>query len=557
MVLCHMHMTRLALLLYTCSVVTALSDTKSSAHVGIPERVPGKFAWVSHVAISPGTGSVALMLLMNVDHRAYEPCTEFSPVCCLGLQLRKYVWGGDIAVLDTLRNLCETGVGDPWVGVFEPLYTRGVTDMGFSLSDLRDPLRGGNAINGLYDVRVLTLVVEKWTGCDNSINGECVVRLQGLEQIMRVDSSSAQQISTVGLPTHCTQDKPLNSFWLPSSDFAVCEWFCDVGFTRCPGHGAGSTVAMCHPLPLTGAELRVSAALTLMVGERDDQMLDTLSATVARRFRQAGVSGVEACAVIVRDNQDAHSLLGRVDLPVVEGRIRVNSETHYDGVVLREATNADVPNEPIAIELDDVDDRLLPGFFDITLLVYSNNTSFSLAKQAVLLRYVLFDTLRLMQGIGVVLYIGDVNGVMHGSVFADLSLSFVHVVLLVVWASVVIVLSTISILCPWHFTSGNKPLYTRDSQTLLDRTLPPSKLWADHSPRDRVFLTVISIFVVSTIPASVCLYMFVVLPRISYTNDTFLMLGWLWCMFIVCIIAIVVCCCVATRIRRCQALLGY
>jgi hypothetical protein len=556
MLLSYMHNTRLFVLLCMCPVVVGLLDIKSSAKVGRPENVPGKFAWVSHVAISPLPGSVVLVLLLNVDYRANEPCGEFSPLCCLGLQLRKHVWGGDIDVLDTVRNLCEAGVGDPWERVFAPLSVRYGTDVEFSLSDLRDPERGGYAISGVHDIRMLTLVIETWTGCDNNINANCVVRLQGVEQIMRVDTSSAHQISTVSLPTHCTLDKPLNSFWVPSSNYTACEWFCDEGFARCPGHGTGSVAAACHMLPLTGAELRVSAALTLVLNKRDDQLLDTLSATVARRLTEAGVVGVEECAVIVHNNMDAVSLLGRVDLPLVQGRIRVNAETHYDGVVLRDATSTDVPNEPIAIELDDVDDRLLPGFFDITLLVYSNNTSFSLAQQAVLLRYVLFDTLRLIPGSGVVLYVSDVKGVMHGAVFPESILTFTHVVLLFVWAAVIVFLSVISMLCPWHFTSGTNVLLSPDSQTQFDSVLPPAKLWSDHSPKNRVFLAVVSIFIVSTIPATVFLYIFVIIPRISSMNDPFLMLGWLWCMFIVCIIAIVVCCCIATRLHRFQVWLG-
>jgi hypothetical protein len=547
---------RIFLLICIFSMASCL-DTRSSTDVETPQLVPGKFEWVSHVSISQAPSSVVLVLLVTADHHAYEPCAEFGPVCCLGLQLHARVWGGDIGVLDMLRTECERGIGDPWASVFAPLYTRHATDIGFSLDDIRDPLRTGYAVNGLRDVHVLTLVIQTWEGCDGGINDQCVVRLQGLEQVLRVDTSNAQQISTVSIPTHCTSDKPLNSFWMPSSDYTKCEWFCDVGFTRCPGHVTTSTDAVCHMLPQTGAELHVSAALTLISNDPHAQMLDILSSTVARRFGEAGVLGVQPCAVVVRDKQESDSLSGRVDLPVVKGLIRVNSETHYDGVVLREAKDSDTPNEPIAIELDDIDDRLLPGFFEITVLVYSNNTRFSLATQAVLLRYVLFDTLRLMQGSGAVLYVGEVSGVMDGAVFPESSLTFIHIVLLCVWASVVVVLSGTSIFCPWSFNTGNKQSHPRDSPTQLDSGPLPAQLYGDHSPRDRVFLIAISIFVVGTIPAVVFLYLAVVLPRINSKDDPFLMLGWLWCMFIVCIMAIVVCCGVATRIRRCQAFLGY
>jgi hypothetical protein len=582
--------------------------TESSVKIAAPVLVPGEFTWISQVSFAQVPGSVALVLLMNADHVLYEPCAEFGPLCCLGLQLRLHVWGGDIAVLNSLRNVCEGGSSDSWVDVSASLSARTQTSVKFSLKDIRDATRTGYAVNGIRDVRILTLFVQSWAGCDGGINNDCVVRVQGYEQIMRVDTSGVQQISTVSLPVHCTSDKPQNSFWLPlrqATNYSaqVCEWFCDAGFARCPGYGPGLTYgasaeqstsssnARCHLLPLSGAELHVSAAFTQFaaadvgaiagVGASREDVLNALSENVARRFKIAGVFGVEQCAVIVRENTSSlkkavnkvDTDAVRVDLPLVKGRIRVNDETHYDGIVLREATSADTPNEAIAVELNDVDDRLVPGFTEITVLVYSNNTSFSLATQAVLLRFVLFDSLRLMQGVGAVLFVSDVSGVMNGVVFPDNAISFVHIMLLGAWASVVVFILSVTMLCPWSCTSGTRPLKqpaagsgkdsvqtvagnkwagsSKDSILQVEDALPTAKCCGNHSPRDRVYITAISIFVISTVPATIVLYIFVVLPRVESSNDPFIMLVWIWCTFIVCIAALVVGCCLAANIRTC------
>ena len=552
-ILYHMQPPFLLLLFVTLTIVTGISATSSTTDVGTPEIVSGQFAWVTKVTISQLTDTVVLVFLVDANHRGFEPCSEFGNLCCMGLQLQKNVWGGDLKILDTIKNHCELGVKDSWLSVFKPISTRTMVDLEFSLDDIRDPLRVGYATDGFRDVRVLSLVVKKWNGCDDGINDQCVVRLQSIEQILRVDTSNTQQISTVSLPTHCTTDKPVNSFWMPYSDSDLCEWFCDKGFNRCPGYGGVDPA--CRKLPSTGASMKISAALTRVSNEPVEQMLDQLSVNVARRFREAGVSGVEECAVIVRDINDDVSLAGRVDLPAVKGRIRVNSETFYDGTVLRDATSADPANEPIAIELDNIDDRLLPGFTEITILVYSNNTQFSLATQAVLLRHVLYDTLRLVEGSDTVLYVGDVHGIMHGAEFPGSSLTAERILLLCVWASAVVFLSILSIFCQWKQQSKQDD----PENTELHGTVPPAatSLCGDHSPRERVFLVVISVFVLSTIPATVILYIFVVIPRMNSSEDPFVLLGMVWCMFGVCLLTMVTCCCVAKYMRRFQLFLGY
>jgi hypothetical protein len=547
-------------LVYMLSIVDVSGDMLAGAVVGPPERVSGQAAWVSHVSLQQAStpGSVILILLLGTEHRGYAPCPEFGPVCCLGEQLRSRVWGGDVDVLDGIKTLCETGGGGLWAGVMAPLSDRNTTDAGFDMDDMRDTWRVATSVDGLRDVRVLTLVVQVWGGCDGGIDRTCVVRLQSFEQLLQVDTSNAQRVSSVSIPTHCTSDKPDQSFWVPSTDPSVCEWFCVSGFTQCPGHVTGSTrPPVCYELPLFGATLHVTAAVRVNVAP-DDSTLDQLSADIAARFRGAGVSRVDECAVVVRDNiRNAHNL-AQADLPVVNGRIRVIADSYYDGTSIRIANATDPPNEPIPIELDDIDDRSLAGFLEMTVLVYSNTTDISLATQAVLLRYLLFDALRTMVGAvsedsnsNAVLYIGDVHGVMRRKPVDEPSLSFTHTVILLAWVSLLGALSISSIFGSWRCTSGTKSV----AQSYEDEMIPlPRQEWCgEHSPRDRVLLGVVFLFIAGIIPVTVIVYTTFVLPRMMSADGEvhpFVMLGWIWVMFVGSTLAMVSCCFVAKCVRR-------
>jgi hypothetical protein len=536
----------LYVLIYLLSIVS-IEGIQSGAVIENVKRFAGELRWGSNVTITQEPGTVVLMLLVSSEHRGYEPCLEFGPMCCIGVNLRTHVWGGDVEVLQELKNSCEMGMGDVWESVLEPLSDRSMTQIGFSMNDIRDPARTGAVFDGIQDVRVLTLVVQRWAGCDGGINNKCVIRLEGFEKIMRVDISSAQQVSSVTLVEHCTSGKPPNSFWLPSSDPSVCEWFCDTGFSRCPGYGVDSSAQTCYMLPQSGATMRVTVAITISP-PLHGQALDSLSSDIARRFRDAGVLGCEQCAVILQNKQNESSVLTRVNLPVVKGRIRVVSQSHYDGVALREQKSTDTPNEPIPIELDDTDDRFLPGFVEITLLVYSNNTIVSLATQAVLFRYVVFDALRAIEGASV-LYVSDVEGVMRGRLFQEFSISWIQVILLCCWGGILAVLFVSSVFCPWRCTSG--AVKDRDAHGSIN--LPPTQFCGEHSPRDRILLTGVFIGIVGIIPTTVFLYMVFVLPPITSSGNVmnpFMMLGWLWCMIIVWILATIGFCCVARFIRR-------
>ncbi|KAJ1465167.1 hypothetical protein T484DRAFT_1757583 [Baffinella frigidus] len=519
---------------------------ESSATVSSATRFVGELRWGVNVSIVQEPGSIVLVLLVDADHIGYEPCPEFGSLCCVGENLRAHVWGGDVGTLDELKDSCDSGVKDSWKRVLGPLSERSGTAIGFGMDDMRDTWRVATSVDGLRDVRVLTLVVQVWGGCDGGVNNKCMVRLKGVEKTLSMDLSIAQRASSVTISGPCTSDKPLNSFWLPSSDPAKCEWFCDSGYSRCPGYNSVSSVQTCYLLPLSGAMLRVTAALTVSTPLYGT--LDAISSSVARRFRDAGIMGTEDCAVIIRNEQNESSLLTHVDLPVVNGRIRVISESHYDGVVLREAVLTDNPNEPIPIELDDIDDRLLPGFSEITLLVYSNNTNISLATQAVLLRYVLFDTLRVLEGVGNVLYVSDVQGVMRGRILQTFSLTWIQIVALCCWVFILSVLSLSSIFGPWRCISGTKYAYGRDKLAL-----PPVEWCGEHSPKDRVLLTFVFIGVVGIIPVTVVLYLVFVLPIITSSDNVmnpFIMLGWLWVMIILWIMTTIVCCYVSKYIRR-------
>ena len=533
------------------SVVSVVAGMGTGANILAVTRFAGELRWGSNVSIFQEPGSIVLVLLMNSGHVGHEPCTEFGALCCLGDNLRSHVWGGDFGVLNQIKDSCDSGVNDAWKRVLEPLSLRQDTEIGFNIDDMRDTVKTGYAVDSLHRIRVMTLILQTWDGCDGGVNNRCIIRVGMIDKTLEVDLSNAQRVSSVSVSEPCTSNnKPPHSFWVLSSDPDKCEWLCDSGFSQCPGHSEDSVDQICHLLPSSGAVLRVSAALTIST-EPTGEILDKISSSVAQRFRDAGVVGTEDCAVIIRNDANQSASIARVELPVVNGRIRVITQSHYDGVSLRERLVTDKPNEPISIELDNIDDRLLPGFLAVTLLVYSNNTRFSLATQAVLLRYVLNDALRVTQDVGVVLYVSEVQGVMRGLLYETFALSKIQIIILVCWVSVIVILSLSSIFGSWRCISGTAVPNPQETVAL-----PPSQWCGEHSPRDRVLLTSLFICIVGIIPVTVILYMTFVLPSITTstssenTMNPLVMLGWLWVMIVIWLLATVMCCCIAKLIRR-------
>lgn len=558
----------------TCVLLLFYSDTvhgitPSGVHVDNPEPVPNEAAWSSRVTVAQAPGSVVLALLMNVESAGYSPCEEFSDVCCLGSSLLRNVWGGDMDVLEAVQSACKWGGGGQ--RAFAKLIARKETEVRFSIDELGDMSKASFQMEDRrHDVRLLILVVELWEGCSNTMVGEsCTVRLQGLDQILQVDASDIQQVTTVSIPSMCASDKPRNALWLPSSATSnsgtrVCQWFCLPDFSRCPGHAVDSHT-QCYPLPREGAILHVTVAVRWVNTGNDPQgylrdletlydgnPLDEIATAVAARMRTAGVRGVDGCSVIVRGGENASTAVSRVDLPVVDGRIRVASDSYYDGVTLRD-TVSDTPRAQIPVELSNIDDRLLPGFFEFTVLMYSNDTGFSLADQAALLRYVLFDSLNAFTKIEDVFYISDVHGVMRGVVQEAFTISLMQALALSLWAFGLLAMSLVALFCPT--VRCHTPPSPATSLTLAEGMvpLPAATCCAQHSPRDRALITVLILLIVGTLAGSTVIYIMFILPQVQAVDSLerpMLMLGWLWCVFVVCIFVVVLCCLIAARARR-------
>ena len=641
-------------ILFMCVCTTSgamFGVTSSGAHVSTAKRVSDGSAWNSHVTLSQELGSVVLVLLTPVGQRAYEPCTEFGGLCCLGLQLRAHTWGGDVDVLDAIQAACEADVVDPWETAMAQLATRVETNVHFTLDDVRDPWRARYTTDNQYDLGLLLLVVKKWK-CDQ-VSGEdlCLVRLQALEQVVRVDIADAQAVSVVSVPVQCTSDKPENALWAPSSTsqgyastVATCKWFCAPGFQVCPGSLSDSP-AVCFALPNVGAILRVSVAFMAtdvkhLEPFKDGSALDNISTVVATRMTTAGVVGVDECSVIVRrgnhvsgtevgvggssnvgvsgtevgvGSSNVRDVSVRVDLPIVNERIR-GVDMFYDGAVLHAASSVDMKREAIEIpqELPSADDRMLPDFFDFTVVLYSNDTSVSLAEQAMMLRYVLFNALDELDSVAKVLYMSDVHGVMRQRADAAVfSISDIDIVALSLWAFVLLVLSLSALLCPFRCSTcvGVECTYcTQHSHrhrvlivvlmllivgamastglfsNILDIDLVAlSSFWefvflvlsvsaliclcwcgtcvdvectccTQHSPRDRVLIVVLMLLIVGAMASTGVFYVTVVVPRVESADileRPMLMLAWLWYMLVACMLAVMLCCLVAARVRRC------
>ena len=242
----------LLLSMYKTVNSSALISFVATGAVSPPIRLPDQSEWVSRVNLTQTSDSIVLVLLMSVGQIAYEPCSEFSPICCLGLQLRDNVWGGDLPVLDEVRRICQKQGTDPWEDALAPLRSRQYVDVRFSVDDMCDSRRGSPTSDGLHSVTVLVLVLKRWSACEDKTVDTCLVHLQALEQTFLVDTLRTQQSAVVTLPVYCTENKPLNSLWFPSR--SKCEWFCEPGFVRC--------VDSCQMLPQIGAALYSTMAVT-------------------------------------------------------------------------------------------------------------------------------------------------------------------------------------------------------------------------------------------------------------------------------------------------------
>jgi hypothetical protein len=564
---------RWGLMLIYCAFVHASFEVATSGvDVDAPQRVPGQTEWVASVHISQAVGSVVLVLLTDVGQRAYQPCTEFSALCCIGLQLRGHVWGGDVLVLDAVQTACQQINGEPWGTALAPLASRNHTDLRFDMSDVQDPWRGRYVFDGWYEVQVLALVIDVWSGCTDKSDDLCTVRLQSIEQILQVDTSTAQQLAIVSSPKQCSTAKPPDALWFPidtSGGPPVCVWFCGPRFTRCPGHSTDS-VASCWLLPDVGAVLHTTVGLTwLNAGYLRDRVsvgsfdigseLDAFSHAVATRMTTAGVLGVYECTVIIRETLNVSAEVARVDLPSVKGNIRVLQDFYYDGVRLREGSSGDVQPLQIPTELRDEDDRLAPGFFEFTVLLYSNDTVHSLSEQAVLLRYVLFDALNTVDHVEDVFYIGDVTGVIRGVAAADMThISIIEAVALILWICAILVLSIVA-MCFQRSDVDSRdgccsaPCVCRCTGVRPIDEIVPAVYCAQHSPRDRVLISILVVLIASTLVGTGVVYVSVILPRLEYV-DTFerpmFVLGWLWFMLGMSIVLVLICCLVMGRVRR-------
>jgi hypothetical protein len=557
----------------TSVVSTSLVTLTSTGDVGPPVRSVNETTWVSRVSLTQVHDSIVLVLLASVGHSGYEPCTEFSPVCCLGLQLRDNVWGGDVSVLDDVRSKCRVQGGEPWTTVLAPLKSRNYSDVQFTLEDMHNPWRGVHTTDGLYTVNVLVLVIKRWSGC---VIGEdaCLLQLQVLQQTFEVDTQRTGQSAIVSLPTHCTEDKPEHAHWFPS--IHTCDWFCEPGFIRCPGN----TTDSCRSLPTVGVALHSTVAVTWVstgylretarVGLSNQEPFDTegafasLSDAVAMRMTAAGITGVHGCGVIFRATESA-MVSGDIhvvdEIPAVDGFIRTEQGLYYNGVGLQDtATQYVNPNVDVPSESTDVDDRLAPGYSEFTVLVYSNDTLTPLAAQALLFRYVLIDTLVNDSSVESVVYVSGVRGIMRGGAVPQM-ISIGEIIGLVLWVSSLFAVIMTAVFCP-HLYPHDKNIERKNTESLVGDTKTIccahcyTEPWcAQHSPQDRILIAVLLVLIVCTIVGSAVLYVFVIIPQLqSSTTDEnerpLLTLGWLWCMFVLSTLLVVGYCFIAAGVRR-------
>jgi hypothetical protein len=564
--------------LVMCCVYTSGSSTPSvtvasGGDVGSPVRVANETAWISRVSLTQAPDSVVLVLLASVGHSGYEPCTEFSPVCCLGLQLRDNVWGGDVDVLDQVRHKCRVQGGGPWETVLAPLKSRNYSDVQFTLADMYNPWRGVHTMGGIYTVSVIVLVVKRWSGCVVIGEDACILQLQVLQQKFEVDTQRTEQSTSVSLPPRCTQKKPEHAIWFPST--TQCDWFCTPDFIRCSGNTTNST-ASCRPLPEVGAALHLTVAVTwVSTGYLRNQepfdlagAFEGLSAAVATRMTAAGVVGVHRCSVVLRETVSVVSSgdIPVVEMPVVDGLVRTERGLYYNGVGLQETPTQYVnPSANTPVELPDVDDRILPGYSEFTVIMYSSDTTVPLTNQALLLRYVLIDSLAEDSNVESVVYASGVRGVLrvsppnvnisNSSLVADiLELSTGEFIGLLLWAMLLITVFMMALFYPQlyaHETPTEKTVAGGEPSCCAQCTEP--SCCAQHSPRDRTLIAILMVLIISTILGSAVIYVFVVIPTLQSApadERPLLTLGWLWCMCVVSILLVVGYCFVAAGVRR-------
>lgn len=427
-------------------------------------------------------------------------------------------------------------------------------------------------MGGIYTVSVIVLVVKRWSGCVVIGEDACILQLQVLQQKFEVDTQRTEQSTSVSLPPRCTQKKPEHAIWFPST--TQCDWFCTPDFIRCSGNTTNST-ASCRPLPEVGAALHLTVAVTwVSTGYLRNQepfdlagAFEGLSAAVATRMTAAGVVGVHRCSVVLRETVSVVSSgdIPVVEMPVVDGLVRTERGLYYNGVGLQATpTQHAHTSSNIPVDLTDVDNRLTPGYSEFTVLVYSNDTTVPLTHQALLLRYVIIDTLIEDSRVESVLYVRDVRGIMRGGdVTHTAEISVGEIIGLLLWAMSLFAVIMTALLCPHLYpqnTNTEMPVGGDAKESLKNTTVCCTQSHAEHcctqhSPRDRTLIAVLLVLIVSTLLGSFMIYAFVVIPQLqsSAIDDNehpLLTLGWLWGVFVITTLLVMGYCFAAAAIRR-------
>ena len=273
-----------------------------------------------------------------------------------------------------------------------------------------------------------------------------------------------------------------------------------------------------------------------------------ISRAIATHTSARGIKGVHACGVLIVETNTANKLYTPV-INISQIDYLVRTEQAY--------TNDD---SSVSNILNDIDDRLIPGFSELTVLMYSNDTLMSLSKQAYILRHVLIDTFKNDTNVASLLFVSDVRGVMRsGSETNKTDINIGEAIGLMLWAFSMFAVIMIALFCPkWCPQSMAESVNDVSPKKDVDgccNSVKYESCCTEHSPKDRYLITMLLILIVVTLIGSVVIYVFVVIPVLqSYSSknnpQTLLTIGWFWIIFIVSTLLVISYCFVISVVRR-------
>ena len=403
-----------------------------------------------------------------------EPCGQVTDMCCLAQKTKERAWKGDIPILDMIATQCETSKGGDltWSNLTE--FAGRETKNDFFLTLTREDLTGDDkraeyrVQEGVYDVSVLVLLVQKWnsvTDSGQSIRVETHFRTVRIDLQRKNDNALS---SVVDSAIMCSNQKPVNAFYVPrkfalSEEKSRCEWFCKANYIRCPLYATDDEASCVVSAVSTSRVYFIKVGVLSSYGGIFQEKIDILNQTrqlqqMSRQFLTSLASDdimVRECLLsFTTENllREARVTYDTVDSDVVMDRSSALQLTETFAIVGDMSPVRMNPASQIAYSGTD-DDRFQTGFLEYNVLMYieiDNGRTAEHGKlrvQAENIRRILNDFFMYEDGNATVLYVSNVD-VLDGGFQETEYISGWNITLFIFWGVVIVSLLMWNLLCP-------------------------------------------------------------------------------------------------------------